>query len=293
MKSAIRKIISEGRTAEIYDWGNGKVLKLFHNWCPPDWAESEAKITDIVYKAGLPVPKVFETIEWNGRPGIVFEKIVGISMLDFCIKYPQHAEEYGHRLAQLHQDIHNTAIESLPDLCPSLVKSVNDAVVLSIDQKQAIVRALEKQAGGNQVCHMDFHPDQVLITKQGPRIIDWETARQGNPLADVARTSLILRIGQISKPTGIAKQDFDRMRRAFFSAYMDRYFSSQNVESPQGMAIWNLVAAIARLDEKIDGEARQLNVIIEEGIRVRSQQLTARQMRPSPSERQKEANRKN
>ena len=266
MKISTSEILSRGRTAEIYNWEDAKVLKLFHDWCSPVWAKSEAKITDLVYRAGLPVPQVFETIEWNGRQGIVFEKIDGISMLDACIENPQHAEEYGRLLAEIHQKIHSTAIETLTDLLPVLVQSVRDSGALPAERKQVIVNVLENQAGRSQLCHMDFHPDQVLITKKGPRVIDWETACHGNPLADVARTSLILRIGEIPRATSISKQSLDRIRKSLLSAYVDQYFSNQIRESTQTMVVWDLAAAIARLAEKIDGEEQQLKRIIENKI---------------------------
>ena len=260
-------MIARGRTAEIFSWEDGKVLKLFHDWCPRQWTENEAKITDLVYRADLPVPRVFETIEWSGRRGIVFEKIDGISMLDACIANPQHVEEYGRLLADLQHKIHNSSIEFLPDLLPVLVHSVRKSKALSAERKQMVLDLLENQPKRYQLCHMDFHPDQVLITKMGPRVIDWETACQGNPLADVARTSLIVRIGQIPRAINISNQELDRIRESLLSAYLDQYFKTQTTEIAQTMNVWDLVAAIARLAEGIDEEEQHLELITEEKIK--------------------------
>jgi thiamine kinase-like enzyme len=257
------ELLARGRSAEVFAWGDGKVLKLFYDNCAPDRANSEAKITDSVFRAGLPVPEIFETIEWDNRQGIVFEKIDGISMLDACIKNPQNAEEYGILLANIHRKIHKVAIETLPNLQPLLIQLIRKSVHLSAEQKKKVVSLLENQTNGFQLCHMDFHPDQVLITEKGPHVIDWESGCHGNPLADVARTALILRIGEISRPTSISKQDLDEIRSPIISNYLDQYFSNPSRESSQTMVVWDLVAAIARLAEKIDGEERQLKLIIE------------------------------
>ena len=115
---------------------------------------------------------------------------------------------------------------------------------------------------------MDLHPDQVLLTKSGPRIIDWETACQGNPLADVARTSIILRVAQKSHSMQISDHAIDRIRESFFSAYLDQYFKGQAKKMPQELNAWELVMATARLAESIDGEESELKAIVDEKLNV-------------------------
>ncbi len=39
---ALGKPIALGRTAEVYAWQDNQVLKLYFDWCPPDWIEYEA-----------------------------------------------------------------------------------------------------------------------------------------------------------------------------------------------------------------------------------------------------------
>ena len=271
MKTTNPELLSRGRSAEVLDWGDGKVLKLFYGNRPPDWVISEAKITDSIFRAGLPVPEVFESIEWDNRQGIVFEKIEGVSMLDACIDHPQRAQEYGCLLANIHCKIHQIAIETLPNLLPRLVQSVKKSGYLSTEQKRNLVKLLECQTGAYQLCHMDFHPDQVLITDKGPRVIDWETGCQGNPLADVARTALILRIGEIPRPASISNQDLEAIRNSLLSTYLDQYFSNSGKRSNQTMTVWNLIAAIVRLAERIDGEEQRLKHIIEKNIEARNE----------------------
>ena len=255
-------MLSRGRSAEVYDWGDNAVLKLFYDGVSLDWVESEATITDTVHKSGLPVPEVFDTIEWNRRQGIVFEKIDGISMLDACIEKPQDAGAHGRSLAKLHREIHDTTIETLPDQLTMLNRVAGETKYLDTNQKQAVLDFLARQAEGFQLIHMDFHPDQVLFTKNGPCIIDWETACRGSPLSDVARSTLILRIGAIPRPTGISVQGLAKIRNALISGYLEQYFGIPGGESSDDMAFWELIAAVVRMGEEIDGEEQQLEQII-------------------------------
>lgn len=52
------KPIALGRTAEIYTWEEGQVLKLFQDWFSADGVEYEAQIARAVHTSGLPVPAV-------------------------------------------------------------------------------------------------------------------------------------------------------------------------------------------------------------------------------------------
>ena len=46
-----------------------------------------------------------------------------------------------------------------------------------------------------KLCHGDFQPSNILITKEGtPYIIDWSHATQGNGSADAARTYLLFKL---------------------------------------------------------------------------------------------------
>src|SRR5215471_5491052 len=67
--------IGEGRTAEIYAWGETEVLKLYRPGWPPSSVEQEAHISHLVAEISLPVPAVGAVIEVDGRLGIVFERI--------------------------------------------------------------------------------------------------------------------------------------------------------------------------------------------------------------------------
>lgn len=45
---------------------------------------------------------------------------------------------------------------------------------------------------GDRILHLDLHPDNVMLTPQGPMVIDWSTAAEGPPGLDWAMSALIL-----------------------------------------------------------------------------------------------------
>jgi aminoglycoside phosphotransferase (APT) family kinase protein len=44
---------------------------------------------------------------------------------------------------------------------------------------------------GERLIHLDFHPDNVLLSQRGPVVIDWTNSRAGDPALDVALTWVI------------------------------------------------------------------------------------------------------
>jgi tRNA A-37 threonylcarbamoyl transferase component Bud32 len=69
-----------GRSAEVYAW-NDKALKLFRDGISAERARAEAKVARAAHRAGLSVPAVSEVVEIDGRIGIVYERVDGVTML--------------------------------------------------------------------------------------------------------------------------------------------------------------------------------------------------------------------
>ncbi len=68
-----------GRTAEIRPYGDGLVLKLFFVDFPREWSEREAFAPRLVHGAGFAAPAVHDTVDIEGRFGIVMDRLDGVS----------------------------------------------------------------------------------------------------------------------------------------------------------------------------------------------------------------------
>jgi len=261
-------LIGEGRGADVYAWEEGRVLKLYRSEAAARWAEQEAAITRDVRRAGLPVPAVEGVIEVNGRPGIVFERVEGPSMLRAAPARPWMLVRWAHLLAELHAAMHDCAIPSLPAQRQQMEQQIGCAGQLSPELRQAALDALARLPDSSALCHGDFHPDNVLMSPQGPIVIDWDGATRGNPAADVARTSLMIRTGHPTPRPALAWL-VERFRRPFHSLYMKKYASLRTVDTRE-LAAWELPVAAARLADCIPAEEQHLVRIIREhtGLRV-------------------------
>jgi uncharacterized protein (TIGR02172 family) len=218
-------LIGKGLTADVYAWGPERVVKLFQNWRPASDVEREYRVSRILHSAGLPVPATYEMIEVDGRRGIVFERVDGISMYKRVEAAPWKFLAAARQLAELHAQLHGCVAPSdLPTQQQQMESCIRAAKDLPEADKQAAQRCLIELPEGNTVCHGDFHPENVLLTSRGPIIIDWSRGTRGNALADVARTSMLFQTASLPPETPLHMHILLKTSRALLHAtYLKRY----------------------------------------------------------------------
>jgi uncharacterized protein (TIGR02172 family) len=256
--------LAAGRTAEIYLWDDRHVLKLYRDWCPSDWVDYEARVARAIYEAGISSPAVAEIVEANGRRGLIYERVEGISMLQDMNARPWRLLKYGRALANLQVQINQKSITGLPSYKDRLRYDIRNSSHLGADLRNKALAALETLPDGGNVCHGDFHPGNVILAKAGPVVIDWMTVSSGSRWADVARTNLLLSIG----PKGAGKLVSPVIRmiiKLYHWVYLSRYHAlvpDANKESKR----WTPVIAAARLNEEIHPEREALIKMVKEGL---------------------------
>lgn len=250
-------LIAKGRTAEVYEWGDRQVLKLFYAWCPPEWVDREARVAEALSMTSVPSPKFYGRVCADGRDGILFERVEGVSLLRQMMSSPFRIGEYARKMAELHSCIRAQSATTLPQLRDSLRKSILEAA-LDDGLKQWALAILETLPDGFRLCHFDFHPDQIIVTSDGPMVLDWMTAFQGDAQADVARTLILLNIGNVSHlgwltriVVGIGRR---HMKRAYFRETIRRS-PEMNIEI---IHKWMIPIAAARLNEQIKEEEQTI-----------------------------------
>jgi aminoglycoside phosphotransferase (APT) family kinase protein len=151
------KLIAAGRASEIFDLGDGRVLRRFRAGGD---SEREALVMRHARRRGYPVPRVVEVTP----DAIVMERVEGNTMLGELRRRPWTVRRSAAVLARLHARLHEIAA---PPLLPAA-------------------------GAGDRLLHLDLHPDNVILSPRGPFVIDWTNARRGDPMLDVALTWLIV-----------------------------------------------------------------------------------------------------
>jgi aminoglycoside phosphotransferase (APT) family kinase protein len=198
------KLIAQGGQAEIYELDNDKVIRVLRNVEDEEYLKAEMETMKALKKQNKAVPTVYEYLKINGRPSIVMERLKGYTMLDHIKKNPLKLFKYAEKLANLHVDT-TSSVEGLKlilinDRAAHLIPK---AELLEDDVKKFVFDILEGLPKGNDVCHGDFHPGNIMIVDNKYYVIDWFGATYGRKLSDIAHTYLILR--NTPKIPGISK----------------------------------------------------------------------------------------
>jgi aminoglycoside phosphotransferase (APT) family kinase protein len=247
---------ARGRTAEIYPWEEGTILKLFRDWCPDTWIEQEAHIVHEVNQAGIPAPVVGDIVNVYSRKGIIYQRADGPDMRMAIRKNPLLLVPYAKTLARLQIAMHRHPAPDLPSQRAELVEAIQSAKTLQDDLRQVALQKLEMLPSGSQMCHGDFHPGNVILTEFGPVVIDWMMASRGHPAADVARTRLLILFEDLPR-RGIQRLVHLLGRYIFYRTYLKTY----RQYDPEVVALSDAylpVEAAARLNEDIRPERERL-----------------------------------
>lgn len=243
------RLIGQGRTAEIFQYGENKILKLYRSYMPKIAIENEYKVSMKVYKLGMSVPKVYDFIEEDNRFGIVYEQIIGQTILKLIAVKPWTITREARRLAELHKSIQKPIDADIPNFKERLKGDIKRIKSLEDNAKEKIYKYMDTLPDGNILCHGDFHPDNVMLTKEKAIIIDWMTASKGDVLADIARTSIIFKYSAVPEEKSfLEKKIISYIRNKFYSEYMKHYLSITGTNIVD-IEKWELPIAAGRLGE--------------------------------------------
>lgn len=215
----VGSLIASGRDCHIFEAGTGKVVRRARDGRN---LEREASVMRHARRHGFPAPEVFDA----EGPDILMERVEGSNLMEDGLREPSRMRAHGRLLADL---LRRLAAVRAPGWLPA--------------------------AGGcpgNSLLHLDLHPLNVLVTGDGPKVIDWANAGRGAAGADVACTWLAMATAPVSGPDEEAGRDVvlaaflesvDReAARPYLSALAGRRLADRNTRPGERADIDRLVA---------------------------------------------------
>lgn len=253
------KLIGKGVTAEVFEWGQDKIIKLFFDkYSYDDRVNHEASVGRIVYESGVISPAVYDIVEVDGRKGIIYERIQGKPILEHLITMPWNSYHYLQKTVELQRNIHNFSAKELPTQKERFTYTIGLSSGILGNRAKTIIDYMEGLPDGESICHGDFYVNNILVSGNKLVPIDWAGTYQGNPLGDVARTGMI--ICSPAVPNGIP--DFvttlsNYPKKLFFWLYIHEYMKLSKVRFAD-IDSWILPVAAAKLKDNIPGEEKWL-----------------------------------
>ena len=158
MADAPGPLLATGRRTDVYDLGDGRVLRRYRDASHD--AEVEARVMRHVAERGYPVPRVDEA---EGTD-LVMERVDGPTMAASLAASPWSVPLHARRLARLQRRL--AAIEA-PDWL----------LARTADQRHP-----------HSVLHLQLAPTNVVLAAGGPVVLDWTEASEGPAGFDAALT---------------------------------------------------------------------------------------------------------
>ena len=174
----------------------------------------EARTMEHARAQGYPVPAV-EQVSDDGSE-IVMERVEGPLMFEVISRRPWKVTQQGRILGDLHQQLHAISAPAWVPHAPF--------------------------GEGAALLHLDLHPLNVIISPNGPVVIDWSNARRGDGDADLALTWVLLVAGGI--PSGRVKAAvLSRGRALLVNAMLSRFDRSAVAARLPEVVEWKLTDA--------------------------------------------------
>ena len=238
------------RSLEVFDLGEGKVLKLYFTETEDASIDREILNTKVAFETGCTPMACYGDVKIRGRRGLILKKLEGCSMTNMPGKNPLILFTAGKILATLHANVHSKKAPQLKDVRQETIEVLEREAVINFLKKEdkerlkAYILALPE---GDNILHMDFHTDNILCDGNNYQVIDWMTALRGNPLAEVAMMNFLHHEAELFPGSSRLKIAFMQMvRGGIYNSFIKNYekmTGRTEAESHQ----WDIIAWILRL----------------------------------------------
>lgn len=225
--------IAEGGCSDIYEWGEGKIVKLAKSNVDYYAMKREFDNHQIAYDSKLPTVKAYDLISLDGRTGIVFERFSGVTLKELLFRNLSAVEPDMDLTVELIQlsarclyEIHRmTDVKTPYTQREHLQYSIQRAEYLTAEEKRLVIELLDTYPDRQCFCHGDPNPGNILRADDGQYvIIDWMDASVGHPAADLAEFIVMIRRAVL--PDFLPEHAirlFDTLRESIIKIFMDEY----------------------------------------------------------------------
>jgi Ser/Thr protein kinase RdoA (MazF antagonist) len=251
--SLLGDVVARGSRSVVHAYGRGAVVKVPKPATPASWIEAEAEYAEAARAVGAPAPSLLGMEQIFGRPASVWERVNGPSLWRQVVDHPDRSANVGRRLAEVQLVLFELVPPvTLPDQRDRLIAKIRRSAA---DVDASLARALDllpARTGTPRLCHGDLHPSNVILSRDGPVLVDWFDASRGDRVADIARSSVTLLAHGAKTPSHLPGSD-RRTLAVLTEAYLSRLRESLDI-APGLLERWQAINAAARLAEGVPRE---------------------------------------
>ncbi len=170
-----------------------KLIKMFdENYSKSDIL-NEAINQARVAETGLRIPRFREVTVIGGKSAIVMDYIEGETFAALMEKYPEKRGEFLRTFVSIQRDVHSRKHLLLTKYIDKLKMKILSSELSASTRYDLSIR-LDGMRRHTHILHGDFLPSNIILASDGPYILDWSHASQGNSTADAVKSYLLFRL---------------------------------------------------------------------------------------------------
>ena len=188
------KLIYQGVGKRVYRDGDTLIKQFDETYSKADILNEALNQARVEESCSLNIPKFLGMECVEGKWSLKWEFIEGDTLEQLMQKHPGKMDEYLEFFVDLQIKVGKEKVPLLTHLRDKMHAKISASAYPASVRYDLHVR-LDGLPRHNKLCHGDFQPSNIIITKDGtPYIIDWAHATQGNASADAARTYLLFKL---------------------------------------------------------------------------------------------------
>lgn len=179
------KLLAKGNTAEIYEYDEKRICKLFYPGYSKEYVRHEFHNATVTKDLGIRTPKAHELIVLDGREGIIYDRIRGEDLSDRMeLSGEASVSVWTDKFVEFHKKLLQCEMKEAMEY--------KDFLRRFADNEETIDK-INSLADGNCFIHGDFHLGNVIVDEEGEFVlVDMMNVCKGPALYDVARTYFLL-----------------------------------------------------------------------------------------------------
>lgn len=182
-------IIGAGFLGTVYRIDDETIIKVYKGEDAIQRIEDEKKKAKAAFVSGIPTAISYDIVKVGDDYGAVFELLKAKTFNELIESNEEPIEDIVKKYAWLLKDVHSTKIA--PGTLPSCRRRYLDQLEvikkhLSDEEYSGLEKLLTALKEKDNVVHGDIQMKNVMLTAEGPMLIDMDTLSLGDPVFDLA-----------------------------------------------------------------------------------------------------------
>lgn len=229
-----KAVLSKGANGMVYVLDELRVIKVFPSYYPMERVRDEYEKACLFHSRNLPSPHCYEIVWANDCPGIIFERIHGISLTKAVQQHPEKLNYYIGKMIDLLRKIHSIDATGLG------LDSVKHQYLeylfecrgyYSIDDYRSLRKLIMAIPDRCTLLHGDFHSENLMAKSNDELVmIDFAGVGYGHPIFDLMAEGAVMPV-TLENNSQIVERYLDmeaEQIQAFWVCFIRSYFGKRN-----------------------------------------------------------------